>query len=79
MAEDIPKRVILVLLVLTIMISVLGTWTVLDAVSGAQKYMPSSDDDAGHVSLSILPPGTNTEPIPLVDEDTGSASLAIVK
>ena len=33
MAKDIPKATIAVLLVLTILVSIIGTWTVLEAIS----------------------------------------------
>lgn len=33
MAEDIPKATIAVLLVLTILVSIIGTWTVLESIS----------------------------------------------
>ena len=33
MAKDIPKATIAVLLVLTILVSIIGTWTVLESIS----------------------------------------------
>lgn len=75
--EDIPKRVILVLLVLTIVISVLGTWTVLDAASSAGPVI-TQDNSKGQVSLAIIDP--NAPPAkPMEDADQGKVSLNMVK
>ncbi len=40
MAEDIPKATIAVLLVLTILVSVIGTWTVLESISIKENTTP---------------------------------------
>ncbi|MFH1399341.1 MAG: hypothetical protein ABIG95_04495 [Candidatus Woesearchaeota archaeon] len=73
---DIPKRVILVLVVLTIVISVLGTWTVMDAVSRSSTYEPKSVAK-GTVSLKInMPPGS--EP-PQQTQDNGMVSIKILE
>ena len=59
--HDIPKRVILVLVVLTIVISVLGTWTVMDAVSRAPEYKAPKSVSTGTVSLEIIDPYAKEE------------------
>jgi len=77
--EDIPKRVILVLLVLTIVISVLGTWTVLDAVSKAAPSLPPSKVEA-NVKLNILPPNTvQQQPTPQQSDAQGIVGLTIIE
>ena len=75
--EDIPKRVILVLLILTIVISVLGTWTVLDAASSARP-MVTKDKSGGQVSLTIIDPN---KPLaePIESNDQGQVNLNIIK
>jgi heme/copper-type cytochrome/quinol oxidase subunit 2 len=77
--DDIPKRVILVLLILTIVVSVLGTWTVLDAVSSTQPK-PSPSQTEGNVEINILPSNTVLqEPAPQLSESQGVVGLTIVK
>ncbi len=77
--EDIPKRVIFVLLILTIVISVLGTWTVLDAVSSAQpRALPSTAQ--GNVNINILPPNSGQqEPAIQKAEAQGVVGLTILE
>ncbi len=41
MKEDISKRTLFVLIVLTVVISALCTWTVLSSISENQGYVPS--------------------------------------
>ena len=55
MAKDIPKATIAVLLVLTILVSIIGTWTVLEAISikeatPAEKTVGSSE---GNIKFAI--------------------------
>jgi hypothetical protein len=77
--EDIPKRVLLVLLVLTIVVSVLGTWTVLDTVSRAQPRLPPSKAE-GNVKINILPPNTiEQEPAPQKTQSQGVVGLTILE
>jgi len=57
MAKDIPKATIAVLLVLTILVSVIGTWTVLESISiketsHLQKTVEVGDND-GNIKLSL--------------------------
>ena len=74
--DDIPKRVILVLLILTIVISVLGTWTVLDAVSTARPKAPSKAQ--ANVKLGILDPNTvPEEPAPKESTAQGVVGITI--
>ena len=55
MAKDIPKATIAVLLVLTILVSIIGTWTVLEAISikeatPAEKTISASE---GNIRLNL--------------------------
>ena len=50
MAKDIPKATIAVLLVLTILVSIIGTWTVLESISikeatPAEKTIAATDEN----------------------------------
>ena len=58
MARDIPKATIAVLLVLTILVSIIGTWTVLEAISikektPAEKTISTSE---GNILLNLEEP-----------------------
>ncbi len=73
MAEDIPRTTILILIILTIVISVLGTWTVINSskvTAGQGTLKVSTLQTQGTASLTIVgPPQTST--------DSGTASLTI--
>lgn len=47
MAEDIPKATIAVLLVLTILVSIIGTWTVLESISVKETAPLPAEKTAG--------------------------------
>jgi len=53
MANDIPKATIAVLLVLTILVSVIGTWTVLESINAreaplaVERAVPTSEGNVG--------------------------------
>jgi len=78
MVEDISKKTVLVLVILAIVVSVLGTLTVFSAVqqhnsdyaSEYSEYM-TNPETSGHVSLNI---GSSSAPV-----TTGQVTLAIVK
>lgn len=59
---DISKTTITVLVLLTLMISVIGTWTVLNEVNGV-KVVSQGSSTSGVVSLNIQPPSQPTEPV----------------
>ncbi len=70
--EDIPKSVILVLLVITVLVSVLGTWTVMDQLSGSKiqvDVQPAPSIVAGgKVSFTPIDPNAVEEgydPLPV--------------
>ncbi|MFP4524389.1 MAG: hypothetical protein ACLFO2_03715 [Candidatus Woesearchaeota archaeon] len=56
MTEDISKNTLLVLVVLTIVVSLLGTWTVINEASKVRVADEQADDNpstTGKVSLSV--------------------------
>lgn len=52
MAGDISKKTVLVILLIAMVVSVVGTWTVLDAVSSFNNRMATSTT-TGNVGLTI--------------------------
>lgn len=52
--KDIPKKIVLVLLFITIIMSVLGTWIVLDATSTPKQEIESQTQS--NAVITILPP-----------------------
>jgi len=62
MAEDVSKTTVLVLLVLTILVSILGTWTVIDAQLSVQESAGQqtaqnrgSIETTGQIRLNLEP------------------------
>ena len=56
MEKDISKKTVVVLLILTIIVAVLGMWTVLERLSISQKFeQQTTGSGTGHVKLTILP------------------------
>jgi len=55
MADDISRRAVIVLVLLTLAASALGTWTVLDAVSEFRPQATAGTAE-GEARLTILPP-----------------------
>ncbi len=79
MDDDISKNTVLVLVVLTIVISLLGTWTVINEASkfraqnsGGSAVSPSGGTAHGKVSITITRP---PEPV----STTGKVVLNIVR
>ncbi|MFP4424314.1 MAG: hypothetical protein ACLFP2_03705 [Candidatus Woesearchaeota archaeon] len=57
MSEDISKKTILVFLVLTILVSLLSTWTLVDSVPDTKVPVTESEKEAnGQVSLTVKEP-----------------------
>ena len=73
MVEDLSRNTVFVLVILTLLISILGTWTVLSQVNAgpAAASAPSPGGGSGHVSLTI------GKPQPVVGDVTGHVVLAI--
>lgn len=75
MAQDVSRTTLAVLLVLAIVVSVVGTWTVLDLAGDASVPAPSGPSaDSGEVSVAI------GEPTPEVTSDNtgGEVQIAII-
>lgn len=57
MVEDISKNTLLVLVVLTIVVSLLGTWTVINEASkvrvGTASTQPSTPDRSGEAKVTL--------------------------
>ncbi len=69
---DISRKTIVVLLVLTIIISVIGTWTTLEAMNRVKVVKtPQQRVNSGRVSLTIAKPIENY--------GQGKVTLSIVK
>ncbi len=73
MVEDLSRNTVFVLVILTLLISILGTWTVLSQVNAgpAAVSAPPAGGGSGHVSLTI------GNPQPVVSGTTGHVVLAI--
>jgi hypothetical protein len=78
MAHDVSKITILVLLVLTILVSVLGTLTVMNTISSPvpseRKAAEAANSAGGYVSINIVRPQE-----PKISQATGQIALNIVK
>ena len=74
MDEDISKNTLLVLVVLTILISLLGTWTVINETAKARAYAPTATGEAsaqGRVSMTV-------KPVPEAVMTTGHVTVTII-
>ncbi|PIN78825.1 hypothetical protein COY26_00910 [Candidatus Woesearchaeota archaeon CG_4_10_14_0_2_um_filter_33_10] len=73
MAKDIPKATIAVLLVLTILVSIIGTWTVLESISQGEKIPGEmTSTSQGNINLNIEKPHE-----PVKTDDTATIMLTI--
>lgn len=70
---DISKTTITVLVLLTLMISVIGTWTVLNEVNNV-KLASKESQSSGIVSLNLQSPNQPKEPV----ASTGRVTLNII-
>jgi len=79
MAEnDISRNTIFVLVALTLLISVLGTWTVLTQINAGPTPAPNMPQAAsGHVQLTIINP--NEKPQPVSTAATGRVVFDVKK
>lgn len=71
---DISKTTITVLVLVTLMISVLGTWTVLNELSNVKTTQQAPSSSSGEVKLNIVSTGQN---VPDQTGATGRVSLTI--
>jgi len=76
--DDIPKSIILVLLFITVLISVLGAWTVLDKMNSVQgrQVVIFNGDANGKVGLAVQNPNGQQQALP--PQDSGLVSLVIL-
>ena len=56
MAEDISKNTIIILVVLTVVISLLGTWTVINEVNNIKTTNDGESTAGTQIKLTIEPP-----------------------
>ena len=60
---DVSKKTVLVLLVITVLVSVVGTWTVLNSLSSSNvEWTAQSQPAGGEVSLNVIAPAAPMEP-----------------
>ena len=72
--NDISKRTVLVLLVLTLVVSVVGTWTILSQPTTIYKTTELSGPQTGKVSVDINQPVE-----PTLSSESGKVSVNILK
>ena len=75
--NDISKRTVLVLLILTLVISVVGTWTILSQPTTIYKTIKIGAPESGKVLLNIAPPEAPQPPA--IAKDGGKVSVNILK
>jgi hypothetical protein len=82
MDKDISKRTVLVLLILTLVISVVGTWTILSQPSTIHKTTTLGQPQQGRVSVTVLSGPEDTTPVVTADnqfDKGGKTAVNIVK
>jgi len=72
--NDISKRTVLVLLVLTLIVSVVGTWTILSQPTTIYKTIEIGGPASGKVNVNIDEPTA-----PKIVEGAGKVSVNILK
>jgi hypothetical protein len=72
--NDISKRTVLVLLVLTLIVSVVGTWTILSQPTTIYRTIELGGPESGRVSVNINPPAE-----PQLADEGGKVSVNILK
>jgi len=80
--EDIAKTTILVLLILTIVLSIISTWYILDTITSVkEQYKAFPSVGYAKVSVGIIPRPNETQEIEEVSSITGNAivKLEIIK
>ena len=76
--KDISKRTVLVLLILTLVISVVGTWTILSQPSSIELTTYDNGYDDAKVKVSVLDgPPTPIEPTTV--NEGGQVAVKILK
>lgn len=77
MENNISSRLIVILVILTVVISLLGTWTVLNGINNINTVSPKNSDK-GNVKLNILP-NDDVQSQTTTAADRGTAVLNIEK
>ena len=72
MVEDISKNTIIVLVVLTLVVSVIGTYAVLEELSTPSPLTSGGGSVAGTLKLNIVTPK-----LPAADDGAGNVQLTI--
>ncbi len=75
--NDISKRTVLVLLVLTLVVSIVGTWTILSQPTTIYRTVELGPPQEGQVNVDITNPPS--EPVPQVSDTAGEVKLNIVE
>jgi hypothetical protein len=75
--SDISKRTVLVLLILTLVISVVGTWTVLSQPTTIYKTVQLGGPESGKVMVGITEP--SAPQAPAMSNEGGKVSINIAK
>lgn len=74
MADDISRNTVIVLVVLTLAISMVGTWAVLDEMSRVQPYYYEVElQSSGNVQMSVVTPGDYVDQSPVYDAASAAA------
>ena len=74
-SPDMSKSTIIALVLLTLLISVIGTWTVLNEISSVKVSQQTSSGSHGNVQLEVLSAHQN----PKSDAISGQVSLIVNK
>lgn len=79
MTQEVSKKTVMVLLVLTILVSVVGTWSVLSGLETARPEMIGLNNQANaQVKFSLQQPGI-AEPINVLPQtESGQVKLQLV-
>lgn len=77
---DVPRKVILVLLILTIILSAISTWVVLDTINQVKKeYLSMPSIQKGQISIDILPrPGQESTSGGIDSRVTGGVTFDVI-
>lgn len=74
--NDVSKRTVMVLLVITVLVSVIGTWTVLNSMSSsAPEWSVEKPADQGQITLGVDAPTVKQPSGPV--ETTGNVALSV--
>ena len=60
MTEEIPKKLVMVVLIIAIVLSILGTWITLDALSSKNEVYYAQPDSNGKIGFAVIPLENNS-------------------